>query len=139
MSPEAKAAIAGAGIIVITILVVVVKFVHRRAPMKINKVKYQERWKKLQAYCKNKKTWPEALTAADELLDKALIKRGYKGRNMGERLVNAQKDFTDNDSMWFGHKLARKVQEDPEIKLKEKDVKNALLGIGQALKDLGAL
>lgn len=139
MTPEAKAAIVGAGIVALTFIVVIIKIGYRRAPMRIKKSKYQAKWKKLQAYCKDKKTWPEALTSADELLDKALIKRGYKGKNMGERLVNAQKKFTDNDSMWFGHKLARKVEEDPELKLKEKDVKDALLGIGQALKDLGAL
>lgn len=139
MSPEAKVAIAGAAIIVLTFVVGFGKIAIRRAPLRVKKSKYQKQWKQLQQFCKNKETWPDALLAADKLLDKALIKRGFKGKNMGERLVSAQREFTDNDGLWFGHKLAREVQENVETKLKEKDMKEALLGIGQALKDLGAL
>lgn len=139
MSPEATIALIGMVIIVLTFVVVVLRLLLRRAPMKLNKQKFQTKWRELQAYCKEKQTWPDALITADQLLDKALIKRGYKGKNMGERLVSAQRHFTDNDAVWFGHKLTRKVEEDPGLKLKESDVKNALKGIGQALKDLKAL
>ena len=139
MSPEAKIAIVGAATVFITITVFVVKVVIRRAPLKVKRHKTQKSWKELQKFCADKTTWPKALESADVLLDKALIKRGFKGRNMGERLVSAQREFTDNDGIWFAHKLARKAVEDAELKLKEKDVKEALLGIGQGLKDLGAL
>ncbi len=139
MSPELKIAIVGTVIIVLTFVVGFGKLLIRRAPLRVKKSKYQKQWKQLQQFCKNKETWPDALLAADKLLDKALIKRGFKGKNMGERLVSAQREFSDNDGLWFGHKLAREVQENVETKLKEKDMKEALLGIGQALKDLGAL
>jgi hypothetical protein len=139
VTPEAKIALIGAFIAVLTLLVFVFKVLVRRAPLKVRKPKYQKKWKELQQYCKDKETWPKALSLADDLLDKALIKRGFKGKNMGERIVSAQRKLTDNDAVWFGHKLARRVEEDPELKLKEKDVKEALLGIAQALKDLGAL
>ncbi len=139
MSPEEKIAAVGAGIIVLTLVVVIAKFLLRRAPLRLRKRYYQKKWKQLHVYCKNKETWPKALQAADNLLDRALIKRGFKGKNMGERIVSAQRKFSDNDSLWFGHKLVRKLEEDPDLKLREKDVKEALLGIGQALKDLGAL
>ncbi len=139
MSPEAKIAIIGGSIALLTTGAISLKFLIRRAPLRVKKSKYQKQWKQLQQYCKDKKTWPTALAEADKLLDKALIKRGFKGKNMGERLVSAQREFTDNDGLWFGHKLARQLQEDVEKSLKEKDVKDALMGIGQALKDLGAL
>ncbi len=139
MSPEEKIALLGAGIVVLTIVTVAAKLLWRRAPMKVKKTKFKKQWLELQKYCKDKATWPEALVAADQLLDKALIKKGFKGKNTGERLVSAQRSFSDNDAVWFGHKLTRKVEENPEVRLKEKDVKDALLGFGQALKDLNAL
>lgn len=140
MSAEAIFALVGVTIVVLTLVFILLKFIVRRVPKKhIKPQKFQLKWKELQAYCKDKATWPQALTAADQLLDKALIKRRIKGRNIGERLVSAQHQLTDNDAVWFGHKLCRKLQDDPNLKLKEKDVKDALVGIRQALRDLGAL
>ncbi len=139
MSPERTIALVGACIVALTIAVVVLKLLFRRAPLRVKKTKFQKQWLELQKLCKDKTTWPEALVTADQLLDKALVKKGFKGKNMGERLVSSQRKFTDNDALWFGHKLARKAEENPEMKLKEKDVKEALMGIGKGLKDLGAL
>jgi hypothetical protein len=137
---EAIVALVGVVIIFITTVVIFTKFVVKKVPRRHLKTKkFQFKWKELQAYCADKATWPDALTAADNLLTEALKKRHMKGKNTGEMLVSAQKLFTDNDGVWFGHKLCRKIQEDPELKLKEADVKEALIGIRQALKDLGAL
>ena len=58
---------------------------------------------------------------------------------MGKRLVAAQREITSNDDVWFGHKLRNKLVHEHDIKLRERDVKDALLGIRAALKDLGAL
>ncbi len=58
---------------------------------------------------------------------------------MGERLVAAQREIKYNDEVWFGHKLRNKLVHESDIKLRERDVKDALLGIKAALKDLGAL
>ena len=139
MTPEYFIALIGAAIVGLTLAVVLIRFGLRRAKLKPRKKKFDPKWKDLQKSLKDKSKWPEALQSADKLLDKALIKRGYKGQSMGERLVNAQRDFTNNDAVWFGHKLAKKNQEDPEAKLSEKDIKDALIGIRQGLRDLGAL
>lgn len=139
MSVEAIIAIVGLVIICITVMVVFTRLVVKKVPRKLKEDKFQAKWKDLQAFCKDKATWPEALVAGDKLLDEALKKRRYKGKNMGERLVSAQHKFTNNDDVWFAHKLTKKVVEDPEVKLKENDVKDALLSVHQALKDLGAL
>lgn len=139
MSPEIIIAIVGFVIVGLTILVVVIKFGMRRAPLKPRKKSFSKRWADLQKFCKTKETWPDAIFAADKLLDKALIKKGFKGKSMGERLVSAQRTFTNNDSLWFAHKLCKKLRDNPDSKLKEREVKEALIGFRQALKDLGAL
>lgn len=125
-------------IIVAAIAAVVVWRVRvRRKPL--NTDYFQQQWVELQKLCRSKDTWPQAVLNADKLLDEALKKSFMRGKNMGERMVAAQRRFTDNDGVWFGHKLRNKVESDPELKLKEEDVKGALIGIRQALKDLGAL
>ncbi len=116
---------------------VVFGLLRRRRP--INTDRFQEAWKDLQKLCRDKATWPQAITNADKLLDEALRKKRFGGKTMGERMVKAQRAFTDNDGVWFGHKLRNKIEAEPEMKLKETDVKDALIGIRQGLKDLGAL
>jgi len=100
---------------------------------------YQKKWVELQKLCSHKETWPEAIINADKLLDQALRKKKFSGRSPGERLVSAQRSFSDNDGVWFGHKLRDKMASHPKMKLRERDVKTALVGIRQALKDIGAL
>jgi len=139
MSPEVIIATIGFVIVGLTMIVIVGRVGMRRAPLKPRKKTYNTRWKELQQFCKTKETWPDAIFAADKLLDKALLKKGFKGKSMGERMVSAQRKLTDNDDVWYAHKLCKKLRDDPTMKLKEKEVKEALVGFRQALKDLGAL
>jgi hypothetical protein len=108
-------------------------------PRRAKKSYYIKRWKKLQKLCADKEQWPKVIVDADNLLNDALQKKRFKGKNMGERLVEAQKDFTDNDSVWFGHKLRTKIDMDSSIELRKEDVQKALIGLRQAMKDIGAL
>lgn len=105
----------------------------------LNSEYFQMRWKDLQKMCSDKKTWPLAVIDADKLLDEALIKSKYKGKTMGERMVSAQRQLSNNDSAWFAHKLRNKLVHEQYTQLKESDVKDALVGFRQALKDLGAM
>ncbi len=109
----------------------------RKKPL--NTQYFTEKWNDAQALCRNKETWPLAIINADKVLDDALKKSGYKGKTMGERMVAAQRDFSDNDGVWYGHKLRNKLVHESDVSLKEADVKDALMGIRQALRDLGAL
>ncbi len=106
---------------------------------RIKPAKFKEQWKELQKFCKSKDTWPLAIINADKLLDEALKKKRLKGKSMGERLVEAQKLLTDNDAVWHAHNLAKKLLDETPSRLKETDVKKSLIGIRQALRDLGAL
>lgn len=110
-----------------------------KRPKKLNTEEFQNRWRELQKLLRNKDRWDVALVDADNLLDMALKKKRFRGGSMGERMVKAQRLFSENDSVWFAHKLRKQLEADPEFKLKEKDLKTALIAIRQALKDLGAL
>lgn len=110
-----------------------------KIPKRLKPSYFVQQWKQLQSFCKDKEQWPHALGQADALLDKALKKRKFKGKTMGERMVSAQRTFTDNDGAWFAHNLYKKVTADPDFKLREADVKDALMGFRQALRDMGAL
>lgn len=132
--------IAGAGLAVLLLLVLVV-FAAGRAklrPKQLNTTYFQAKWHEAQTFCKNKTSWPLAVINADKLLDEALKKRRFKGKTMGERMVAAQREMSDNDGVWFAHKLRNRLVHEADVKLKEADVKKALIGIRQALKDLGA-
>ncbi len=121
------------------VILMVVVLVYRRIPKRLKSSYFETKWQQLQSLCKDRTTWPAAVMAADQLLDEALKKRRFKGKSMGERLVAAQRLFTDNDSLWFGHKLRMQLEQQAKTRLRKSDVKAALLGIRQALKDLGAL
>lgn len=135
MSPELIALIAAGSSVTLTLGVLI----FRRVPKKLKSDVFITKWRDIQGYCKDKKEWPQALLEADALLDTALKRRKFKGKSMGERMVSAQRLFTNNDGVWFAHNLYKKVVADPSTRLKEADMKAALVGFRQALKDLGAL
>jgi len=126
------------GLVVIALIVLAVLIYFFRRPKKLKNTYFINRWSELQKLLADKSSWANAIISADILLDIALKKKRYGGKSMGERLVSAQRDFSDNDSVWFGHKLRNKIDSNPKLKLRKSDVKDALLGIRGALKDLGA-
>jgi hypothetical protein len=105
----------------------------------IRKGHYKQKWQDLQKFLASKETWPLAVITADKLLDEALKKKGMKGKSTGERLVTAQRELSNNDSVWFAHNLAKKLMDETTLRLKQTDVKKSLLGFLQALKDLGVM
>lgn len=135
MSMEAFIVIIGAALAVLG----VITFIARRPPKGLNREYFQSKWKELQAGLNNPDRWPMAVIQADSLLDEALRKRRFKGKTMGERLVSAQRSLTDNDATWFAHKLRNRLVHETGTELKKKEVQKALMGLRQALRDLGAL
>jgi hypothetical protein len=126
-------------LVAVLFVVLLAAFITKRRPSKLNQEQFAAKWQELQSLCGDKKTWPLAVINADKLVDEALKKQRYKGKTMGERLVAAQHELSSNDTIWFGHKLRNKlVHEDYKLTSKN-DVKNALLGFLQALRDLGAM
>ncbi len=121
------------------IVLIVLALLTRKRKKPLNVEYFTEKWNEAQKLCARKETWPLAVITADNILDEALKKAGYKGKTMGERLVAAQRDLSDNDGVWFGHKLRNKLAHETDVKLNKNDVKDALIGIRQALRDLGAI
>lgn len=110
-----------------------------KAPKRFKHDTYRKRWIALQSRCSDKAQWSQAIIEADDLLDEALRKKRYKGKTAGERLVEAQRDFANNDAVWFGHKLRTRIDANPTISLRKQDVQKALIGLRDGLKDIGAL
>ena len=135
MSPEKIAFYVSLGLVLVSSLLLI----YRKLPKRLKHDRFNSRWKDIQKLCSDKTSWKKAITEADDLLDKALKKKKIKGLTMGERMVSAQNIFSNNDLVWFGHKLRTKLDANPNTKVSQNDAKNALMGIGQALKDIGAL
>lgn len=108
-------------------------------PSHLNKSYFQNSWAVLLERVKTPEGMILAVIDADKLLDEALKKRHFKGKTMGERLVSAQRSMTNNDGVWFAHKLRNRLVHEPNVRLKKSDAQNALAGFRQALKDIGAL
>jgi hypothetical protein len=135
MSPEAYVGTSFGVVLLVLFSLLLYKFLPRR----VKKHKFTHKWRDLQKLLPDRSQWAQAIIDADYLLDEALRKKRYKGKTMGERLVAAQKSFTDNDAVWFGHKLRTKIESNPELSLRKLDVQKALVGLRQGLKDIGAL
>jgi len=135
MSPEKMVALMGAGIIILTFVVIVLK----KLPKRIKSHHYVKRWRDIQKLCANPDDWSHAIVHADMLLNEVLTKKRYSGKTTGEKMVNAGEVFSNNDSIWKAHKLANKIKQDGVIKMKDSEVKEALIAFGQSLRDLGAL
>lgn len=135
MSAEVLIAVVGAAMALLGL----VTFFIKRPKKDLDRQHFRAKWKELQKQCAKTETWSLAVIQADSLLDEALKKKHFKGKTMGERLVSAQRSLTNNDGVWFGHKLRNQLVHQNDVALREKDIKHALIGIGQALKDLGAL
>jgi|SRR5579859_6809632 len=128
-----------AGIILGIVALYLVSRFGKKFRRPLNKEYFEAQWLELLA----RVTTPDGMILAvidgDKLLDEALLKCGYKGKTMGERMVSAQKTFSNNDSAWFAHKLRNRLVHEQGVRLRQSDAKNALAGIRQGLKDLGAL
>ncbi len=135
MNTELLIAVIGAGLAALGLIT----FVARRPRKDLDRKYFQKKWRELQKLCAQAETWPMAIIQADSLLDEALRKRHFKGKSMGERMVAAQRSMSNNDMTWYAHKLRNKLVHEVDTKLSEKEVKNALIGLRQALRDLGAL
>jgi hypothetical protein len=135
MSPEKMIFYAVIAIGIVSVLILLYRYVPRRVKVAY----YVHKWREIQKLCANKDDWMHALVHADMLLDEVLRKKKITGKTMGERMVNAQPDFSANDAIWSAHKLVNAIRQESAKKVSENEVKNALIAYRQALRDLGAL
>jgi len=127
------------GIIVFGVIVLaVVSRLSKGRPKTLDQQYFQRQWMELLARVKTPEGMMLAVIDADKLLDEALKRRRFKGKTMGERLVAAQRMISDNDAVWYAHKLRNRLVHEPNVRLKKKEARNALEGFRQGLRDLGA-
>ena len=110
----------------------------KRRPSRLDKSYFQQHWLELLARVKTPEGMMLAVIDADKLLDEALKKHHFRGKTMGERLVSAQRVISDNDAVWYAHKLRNRLVHEPNVRLKKKEAQTALAGFKQGLRDLGA-
>ena len=122
----------------IAALVLLGRFAPRRRAH-LNQEYFQQQWATLLARVKTPEGMILAVVDADKLLDEALKKHHFRGKTMGERLVSAQKSLSDNDAVWYAHKLRNRLVHEPNVRLKKREAQTALAGFRQGLHDLGAL
>jgi hypothetical protein len=122
----------------VIVLAAINRFGKVRGP-KLNHEYFEHQWMLLLARVKTPEGMVLAIVDADKLLDQALKKHRFKGKTMGERLVSAQRMISDNDAVWYAHKLRNRLVHEPNVRLKKKEAQIALAGFRQGLKDLGAL
>lgn len=71
-----------------------------------------KRWEKIMelASSENPKEWKLAILEADVLLDELVIKMGYQGENLGERMKGIEgSDFTTLEQAWEAHKVRNTI------------------------------
>jgi hypothetical protein len=123
----------------ILVLILVSRFGRKVPVHHLNKKHFQQKWIELLNLVKTPEGMVLAVIDADKLMDEALRRRHLKGTNMGERLVSAQHTLSNNDDVWHAHKLRNRLVHETDVKIKQKDAKDALESFKQGLKDLGAL
>ena len=128
-----------AGAIIFGALVLYLIYRFGPKPAKLNQQYFEQRWLELLARVRTPEGMILAIIDADKLLDEALKRRHFKGKTMGERLVKAQRSISDNDAVWYAHKLRNRLVHEPDVKLKKNEAQQALAGFKTGLKDLGAL
>ena len=122
----------------LAVLVVVGRAAKRRAPS-LKRDYFHKQWMELLARVKTPEGMVLAIIDADKLLDEALRKCHYRGKTTGERLVAAQRILTDNDAVWYAHKLRNRLVHESNQTIGKREAQSALSGFKQALRDLGAL
>lgn len=123
----------------LVVLYLIAKLSGKTPKRRLKREYFETKWMELLARVRTPDGMVLAVIDADKLLDEALKRRRYKGKTMGERLVSAQRTLSDNDAVWYAHKLRNRLVHEPNIKLKKKEAQTALAGFRQGLKDLGAL
>ena len=136
MTPETVVLI----ILIIIVLIFLGSLAFYKLPKRLNTKRYTKSWRDIQKKLSKKDQWGEAIVEADDLLDKAMKNKKIKGSSIGERLVEANKKLSDNDGVWYAHKLRKQIEsKGSNIKLSKNQVEKALKSLRQALRDIGAL
>ena len=101
------------------------------------------RWKHIQSLMEGTKTseWREAITEADIMLDDVLMRRGYEGENLGERLKSVDRAaLASLDQAWEAHKVRNRIaHEGSAFDLSQTVAQRTIAMYENVFRELGAL
>lgn len=128
-------------IIIIGVLVFIAISLTGHKPYEFDKEEYQADFLSIENELTrdNELSFNASVIEADKLLDKALMEMGLPGKTMGERMKSASNRFTQNNSVWYAHKMRNQIAHERNFKIDYNKAKHALSAYRQALKDLGAI
>lgn len=88
-----------------------------------------ERWENLQKYLEtdNSSEWKLAIIEADTLLDEMVMKLGYQGENLGDRLkIIEPSDFLTLSEAWEAHKIRNRIAHEAGFQLTKREAKRII-------------
>ncbi|HDH31177.1 MAG TPA: hypothetical protein ENH26_00135 [Candidatus Wolfebacteria bacterium] len=78
-----------------------------------------------------------AIIEADNLVDEILIRHGYSGKDMGERLKSIHPSEIENlDDLWKAHKIRNRIAHESEFHIAQVEAKKIITVYHKTLKDL---
>jgi hypothetical protein len=101
------------------------------------------RWKHIQMLMEGVKSseWREAITEADIMLDDVLMRKGYEGENLGERLKSMDRSMLASlDDAWEAHKVRNKIaHEGSAFDLSQTVAQRTIAMYENVFRELGAV
>ncbi len=82
--------------------------------------------------------WKLAIIEADGILNEALLRKGYQGETMAEKLSSIdKKDLATIDHVWEAHKIRNKIVHEAGFRVEHSEAERAIYYFQEALKELG--
>lgn len=110
----------------------------RKRPKISRKGEILQKWNKIKERLENQKEAEcrLAVIEADKLFDDFLIRIGYKGNDMGERLNTIdQSQLSVIDDIWRSHRIRNAIVHKPDFKLNCEEAADALKAYEKAFKE----
>lgn len=109
---------------------------------KLPKSRITKQWEKIMRRLEsaNEAEYKMALIEADKLFDDILVRIGYKGDTMADRLKQLDASrFANIQQIWNSHKTRNALVHDPFFHLNQTDAQKAVAAYETSLKDLEAI
>lgn len=127
--------------VVLALAISAIMFLTRGRGGVLNREQYQAAWLKIENSIQrsNINSYRLAIFDADSLLDKALKESGVTGETMGERLKNANANFSNINQVWTAHKLRNHLAHNADARVNEIALRHAVAIFKKSLRELGAI
>ena len=108
-------------------------------PVMLRPEGFNEQWQAVLDHLNsaNESEWKLAIIEADKLTDDLLIRKGYQGESMAERLsLLTKREFKSLDLLWEAHKVRNRIAHKLDFKINRNEALRVVSYYGEALKEL---